>query len=159
MSQFDGAVAGRKLVKIESNPQAAAGELETALSELARARRSFLSGDFDDTVEQAYFSMLHCAKVALGLRGFRNTNLWSLEVGLRHWFIDSVVPADRLPSAHLGHMRDGKTIKDSVHEGKRAQRSEARNLLIWAHDFLRVMFSRLRLQGFEAERVPTQLPG
>ncbi|MDD5567471.1 MAG: hypothetical protein PHH01_04730 [Patescibacteria group bacterium] len=160
MSQFDSAVAGGKLVKIESNPQAAAGELETSLGELARARRSFSSGNLDDVVEQAYFAMLHCARIALGLRGFRSNNVWALGVGLGHLFIDSVDEATaQLPAEHLQHLRDGKTIKDSVYGGTRAQHAEARNLLAWAHDFLRVMFSRLRLQGFEAERVPTQLPG
>ena len=143
-----------RLKAVEPDAEKIATELNTALAELERARACFVSGNWDETATQAYFAMYRCARAALNARGYRDTNLYGLCVGLERIFL---VP-EGLPAAVVKQLKEAKDIKDAVYGGHRATPQHARNLLQWSQSFGKMVFTRVRLPGFDPESIDVSLP-
>ena len=114
MRAFDDCVAKGRLKAMEPDAERVATELQTALGELERARACFVSGNWDETITQAYFSMYRCARAAINARGYRDTNVYGLGVGLQHLFLEP----EELPLAFLKQLREAKDYKDAVYGGQ-----------------------------------------
>ncbi len=151
---FEQCLARGRLKAIEPDAELIASELNTALEEFERARTCFVSGNWDETATQAYFAMYRCARAALNARGYRDTNLFGLCVGLERVFL---VP-EGLPLAVVKQLRDAKDIKDAVYCGHRATAQHARSLLQWSLNFGRMVFARIRLPGFDPASIDVSLP-
>jgi uncharacterized protein (UPF0332 family) len=154
MAAFEDCLAKGRLKKIEPDIEKVAHELATAKEELERARSSIASGNWNDTAMQSYFAMTRCARAAINARGYRDTNLYGLEVGLKRLFVET----GELPDTIGKQIRDAKDVKDAVYNGRRATPDEARRLLGWMQTFAKAVFARLALPGFDAEEVPTNIP-
>lgn len=154
MDSFEQCLARGRLKAIEPDAELIASELNTALAEYERARTCYVSGNWDETATQAYFAMYRCARAALNARGYRDTNLFGLCVGLERVFL---VP-EGLPLAVIKQLRDAKDIKDAVYSGHRATAQHARSLLQWAQGFARTVFARVRLPGFDPTSIDISLP-
>ncbi len=154
MDPFEDCVAKGRLKPIEPDAERVATELNRALEELERARACYVSGNWDETAMQAYFSMYRCARAAINARGYRDTNLYGLCVGLERLFLEK----EDLPAEIVKQLREAKDIKDAVYNGHRATPHHARNLLLWCQRFAKIIFTRIRLPGFEDVVIETELP-
>jgi hypothetical protein len=151
---FEQCLARGRLKASEPDAERVAAELNTALAELARARACFVSGNWDETATQAYFAMYRCARAAINARGYRDTNLFGLSVGLERLFL---VP-EGLPMAVTKQMREAKDVKDAVYAGHRATAQQARSVLLWSQGLAKMVFTRVRLPGFDPNTIDDSLP-
>lgn len=151
---FEDCLAKGRLKKIEPDAERVAAELATAKEELERARACYIGGNWDEAATQAYFAMYRCARAAINSRGYRDTNLYGLCVGLQRLFVE---PED-LPESVVKQIREAKDIKDAVYDGHRASPQGARNLLQWAQTFAKGVFSRISLPGFDPDSIDTGMP-
>lgn len=154
MDAFEQCLAIGRLKASEPDAERIATELNTALAELERARACFVSGNWDETATQAYFCMYRCARAALNARGYRDTNLYGLCVGLDRVFLTP----EGLPTAVIKQLKEAKDIKDAVYSGHRATPQHARNLLQWCQNFAKMVFTRVRLPGFDPASIDVALP-
>lgn len=154
MKAFENCLARGRLKAIEPDAERVANELEKAKEELERARAAYLRSNLDETVTQAYFAMSRCARAAINSRGYRDTNLYGLLIGIEHLFVES----EEFPRAVIKQIRDAKDAKDAVYNGHRASGHAARNALQWSLLLAKEVFTRLALPGFDAEGMETTLP-
>jgi uncharacterized protein (UPF0332 family) len=154
MKPFEDCVAKGRLKKIEPDIERVAHELETAKEELSRARTAFALRRWDETATQAYFAMSRCARAAINARGYRDTNLYGLCVGLQALFVD----AGDLAEQTVKQLRDAKDLKDLVYAGGRASPDKAQNVLTWVQTMAKEVFGQLALPGFDANEIETDLP-
>jgi uncharacterized protein (UPF0332 family) len=151
---FDQCVARGRLKPAEPDAERIAAELQTALAELERARACFVSGNWDETATQAYFAMYRSARAAIHARGYVDTNLFGLCVGLERLFI---VP-EGLSLAMVRQLREAKDVKDAVYAGHRATSHQARAMLLWSQSLAKMVISRVRLPGFDPDSIDDSLP-
>jgi uncharacterized protein (UPF0332 family) len=154
MSAFDDCLTKGRLKKIDPDVELIARELGTAKEELERARLSCASGNWNDTAMQSYFVLTRCARAAVNARGYKDTNLYGLQIALEHLFIE---PGE-LDKAITKQIRDAKDVKDAVYSGRRSSPYESKQMLMWAQKFAKFVFGRLALPGFDGEQVPTNIP-
>ncbi|MBM3317461.1 MAG: HEPN domain-containing protein [Candidatus Eisenbacteria bacterium] len=154
MAAFDDCLAKGRLKKIEPDINHVARELQTAKDELERARMSCGSGNWNEVAMQSYFVLTRCARAAIHARGYKDTNLYGLQVAIEHLFIQT----GELEKDITKQIRDAKDVKDTVYHGRRATALEARNMIAAAQRFAKFVFGRLALPGFDAEQIPTNIP-
>lgn len=154
MKAFENCLARGRLKAIEPDAERVGRELEKAREELERARAAFLRKNWDETVTQAYFAMSRCARAAINSRGYRDTNLYGLLIGIEHLFVET----DEFPRPVIKQIRDAKDAKDAVYNGHRASAHAARNALQWSLLLAKEVFTRLSLPGFDVEEMSTALP-
>ena len=154
MAAFDDCLTKGRLKKIDPDVELIARELGTAKEELERARLSCASGNWNDTAMQSYFVLTRCARAAVNARGYKDTNLYGLQIALEHLFIE---PGE-LDKAITKQIRDAKDVKDAVYSGRRSSPYESKQMLMWAQKFAKFVFGRLALPGFDGEQVPTNIP-
>ncbi len=154
MNPFDDCVAKGRLKKVEPDIERVARELATAQDELQRARTSFAANRWDETVTQSYFAMSRCARAAINARGYRDTNLYGLCVGLQALFVDK----GDLPENTVKQIREAKDLKDLVYAGGRVSPDKARRALAWLLVLAKAIFTQLALPGFDGDAIETTLP-
>lgn len=154
MDPFEDCVKKGRLKAIEPDAERVASELERAREELERARACYVNGNWDEATMQSYFAMYRCARAAINSRGYRDTNLYGLCHGLQRLFIDP----EGLSGETVKRIREAKDVKDAVYSGHRASPRSARNLLAWALELAKGVFSRISLPGFDADAIELALP-
>lgn len=154
MSAFENCIVRNRLKAIEPDPERMAGELAKATEELDRARSGFLARKYRDSVTQSYFAMLRCARAGLNARGYRDTNLYGLCIGIEELWVET----GDLEKNVVDQLRKAKDVKDSAYNGYPISQDQAKALLVWAQDLGREIFSRLSLPGFDADSIATGLP-
>lgn len=154
MDVFQDCLTKGRIKQIEPDVNLAAKELDTAREELQRARAGYAAGRWDEAVTQGYFALHRCARAAIASRGYKDTNLYGLLIALEHLFIEPGL----LPPATTKQIRQAKDIKDSVYDSRRATFYEARQVLQWALEMAKAIFTRLALPGFDGASIDTDLP-
>ncbi len=154
MDPFEDCLAKGRLKEVETDPEKIAAELDTAREELARARSAYGDGNWGAAVTQGYFALYRAAKAALLAKGYRETNLYGLTVGLKRLFVEP----GKIPEQVIHQIRDAKDAKDLIYDGGRSNRGEARQIVSWAQHLLKRVFELLMLPGFEPDSIDTTLP-
>jgi hypothetical protein len=98
--------------------------------------------------------LTRCARAAVNARGYKDTNLYGLQIALEHLFIE---PGE-LDKAITKQIRDAKDVKDAVYSGRRSSPYESKQMLMWAQKFAKFVFGRLALPGFDGEQIPIDIP-
>ncbi len=153
-SSFENCIARNRLKPIEPDPEKMAIELGKAMEELERARSGYLARKYRDSVTQSYFAMLRCARAGLNARGYRDTNLYGLCVGLDELWVKT----EDLQKSAIDHLRKAKDVKDSAYNGYPISPDQAKLLLTWAQTMSREILVRLALPGFEGDTIQTDIP-
>lgn len=152
MDRFADCIAKGRLKPVDSDLKRVADEVRSALGELERARGRYRGGVWDEATTQAYFALYRAAHAALLSKGYRDTNLYGLGIGLLHLFPDDINKAD------IDRLRDAKAVKDGVYASGRSSRQEAAQLLGWAQPFLRRVLALLALPDFDPAVIEASLP-
>lgn len=130
MDAFDSCLKNGRLTPREPDRVQIAREVETATSELGRARSCFADGRFEECVVQGYFATYRLMRALLFQAGYRDTNLYSLTAGVeRLW-----VRVGKLDARLLEILRLAKDQKDLVQQGGRCTRKETQLILSGAEE-------------------------
>ena len=154
MSAFENCIARNRLKPIDPDPEKMAGELTKAVEELIRARSGYLARKYRNSVTQSYFAMLRCARAGLNARGYRDTNLYGLCIGIEELWVET----GDLQKNVVDQLRKAKDVKDSAYNGYPISQDQARALLDWSQNLGKEIFSRLALPGFNADELKTGIP-
>lgn len=146
MDAFESCLKNGRLKKVESDPEKIGKEVETAVSELVRARGCFVDGNYEECIIQAYFSMNRTLRILLVNAGYRDTNLYSLVAGLDRLFVQT----GRMESSLLEILKLAKDQKDLVQEGARCSRKETRLILNGAEEAMDHVRDVLQLDDIPA---------
>lgn len=152
VDRFADCIAKGRLKQIDADAQRIAAEVRSALGELERARGRYRGGIWDEATTQAYFALYRAAHAALLFKGYHDTNLYGLGIGLRQLYPDDITAED------IDRLRDAKAVKDAVYASGRSTRQESTQLLSWALPFVRRVLTLLALPEFDPAAVETALP-
>ena len=154
MDAFEDCVVKGRLKKIDADVERVAQELTTAREELEEGLAAFEKGNWAKISVQAYFAMSHCARGALASHGFRDTNFYALCTGIQRLFVEEGV----LEKDAIKQLKAAKELKDGVYDHQRVTPHEARRVYGWALEFVKALFQRLALPGFDADELPATMP-
>jgi|GEM_PF-2403226 len=154
MTAFENCIARNRLKPLDPDPEKMAIELGKALEELDRARSGLLARKYRDSVTQSYFAMLRCARAGLNSRGYRDTNLYGLCIGLEELWVKT----GDLEKSIIDHLRKAKDVKDSAYNGYPISPDQAKMLLNWAQVMGKEIISRLALPGFNGDDIQIGMP-
>ncbi len=146
MDAFDSCLRNGRLKKAEPDPDKIEKEVETAVSELSRARGCFVDGNYEECVVQSYFAMNRNLRVMLLQAGYRDTNLYSLVAGLDRLYVQTA----RMEAHLLEILKLAKDQKDLVQEGARCGRKETRLILGGAEEAMGLVRDMLGLDDIPA---------
>lgn len=143
MDAFDNCLRNGRLQAREPDPDLIQREVETAMSELARARTCFADGRLEECVVQGYFSMYRLLRALLLQTGYRDSNLFSLSTGIERLFA-TVEGMTGL----VAILREAKDRKDLVQQGGRTSRKDAKTILDGAEETYRITKGLIALARF-----------
>lgn len=143
MDPFHTCVKNGRLVPEAAKRTELLREKKTAEQEQLRASSRFDEGRFADAVVQGYFASYRALRVALRLAGYRDTNLFSLLVGLDHLYVQT----GKMDPELLDRLREGKEWKDLAQSSGRAERRQARLLVDAAVRAVRIVRDAFALGG------------
>lgn len=98
--------------------------------------------------------MYRACQAALLSRGFTNTNLYGLCVGLDALFAQP----DHLPVDIAKRIREAKTAKDAAYEWGHSSAADARRVLGWTVEGVREILKTLAVPGVDWTLVEPDLP-
>jgi uncharacterized protein (UPF0332 family) len=130
LDAFDSCLRNGRLKRVEPDSEKINKEVQTAITELSRARGCFTDCNYEECVIQSYFSMNRALKIMLLHAGYRDTNLYSLVAGLERLYVQT----GRMESNLLEILKLAKDQKDLVQEGARCGRKETRLILSGAEE-------------------------
>ncbi len=155
LDRFEDCLKKGRLKPTESTPELVRDEIRRSLAELERGRSRHASGAWDDALMQGFFAAYRSAQAALRSRGYRDTNMYGLCVGLQHLFVEPGL----LASQSVDLLREAKDQKDLVYEGgNRATAQEAHDMVLWAAAFVRRILEILAIPEFDPGKVDVSLP-
>lgn len=146
MDPFDDCLNKGRLRAVEPDPDTIMSEMLVAREELGRARSRSNERRYEDCLVQSYFAMFRAAKALLRKRGYKDTNLYSLLVGLRKLYVET----GDLEAHHVSMLSSGKEQKDLVYEGARCSPRDTRALLRNSEVFLGKAVKLLGLESLFA---------
>ena len=141
MDAFDGCIRNGRLKRAEPDSDKTEKEIQTAISELGRARACYAEGNYEECVVQSYFAMNRLLRVLLVQAGYRDTNLYSLVAGIDRLYVQD----GKMESSLLEILKLAKDQKDLVQEGARCGRKETRLILAGADEAMEIVREQLEL--------------
>ncbi len=149
---FDSCLRNGRLKRAEMDPSRVDKEVQTAVSELGRARACYTEGNYEECVVQSYFSMNRIFRVLLLQTGYRDTNLYSLVAGVDRLYVQ----AGKMENHLLEILKLAKDQKDLVQEGARSGRKETRLILAGAEESMEVAREQLDLGEIPELDLPSE---
>jgi uncharacterized protein (UPF0332 family) len=146
LDAFDSCLRNGRLKQVEPDMEKIAKEVETAVSELSRARACFVDGNYEECIIQSYFSMNRTLRIMMVHAGYRDTNLYSLVAGMDRLYVQT----GRMESSLLEILKLAKDQKDLVQEGARCGRKETRLILNGAEESMDHVRDLLQLDDIPA---------
>lgn len=155
MDRFEDCLEKGRLKRAEPTAEFVGDSIRRALEELARGRSRYAGGAWDDALLQGFFAAYRAAQAALRARGYRDTNLYGLCIGLQNLFVEP----GNLDAGSVDRLREAKDQKDLVYEGGvRATPQEAHDMVLWAATFIRRILEILAIPEFDPAKVEVELP-
>lgn len=155
MDRFEDCLKKGRLKRVESTPDLVADAIRKALAELERGRSRHANAAWDDALMQGFFAAYRAAQAALRARGYRDTNMYGLCIGLEHLFVEPGL----LDATSVERLREAKDQKDLVYEGGlRATPQEAHDVVLWAAALVRRILEILAIPEFDPAKVEVALP-
>ncbi len=130
--EFKNCLQQGRIKTFSRGPALASKELDIAVSDLERARKTLKDGDYKWATIQLYYSMFHCARALLLARGYREHNHYCLIVAMRALYVGT----KKLPVALIDALQEAKGLRqDADYYGKWSKKG-CKKLLKHAADFL-----------------------
>jgi uncharacterized protein (UPF0332 family) len=107
-------------------------EIDSAASDLKRAKKTYMDGDYKWATIQLYYSMFHSARALLYSRNLREHSHFCLVTAIRTLFVET----EEFPSELLKGFKEAKSLREDADYYGRWSRKGCQRLLETAHRFL-----------------------
>ncbi len=107
-------------------------EIETAISDLKRAKKTFEENDYKWATVQIYYSMFHSARALLYSNNLREHSHYCLIAAVRTLFIDT----GKIPVHFIEALQEAKNLREDADYYSRWSKVGCEKLLKTAEEFL-----------------------
>jgi len=108
-------------------------ELETAVFDLGRARKSFKDGDYKWATIQVYYAMFHAARALLYAKNYREHSHFCLIAAIRMLY----VVTKQFPANLLEALQEAKSLREEADYHNRWSKAGCEKLLNSAEEFIK----------------------
>ena len=110
----------------------ASREIETAISDLERAKKTFGDNDYKWATIQIYYSMFHSARALLYTKNLREHGHFCLIAAIKALYVET----KQLPTVLLEALQEAKNLREDADYYNRWSAEGCKRLLKLAEDFL-----------------------
>lgn len=107
-------------------------ELETAASDLERAKKTYKEGDYKWATIQIYYAMFHSARALLYANNLREHSHFCLIVAIKSLYVET----GKLPNYLLEAIQEAKNLREDADYYDRWSKQGCEKLLKLAEEFL-----------------------
>jgi uncharacterized protein (UPF0332 family) len=107
-------------------------ELETAKSDLERAKKTHKEGDYKWATIQIYYSMFHSARALLYAKKLREHSHYCLIAAIKTLYVET----KKIPSSLLEGLQEAKNLREEADYYNRWSQAGCEKLLKLAEEFL-----------------------
>jgi uncharacterized protein (UPF0332 family) len=130
--EYDGCVKKGKIKPFSRGRTLAPKELDTAASDLERARKTYQEGDFKWATIQIYYSMFHSARALLYAKNLREHSHYCLIAAIKELY----VAKKQLPVYLLEGLQEAKNLREDADYYSRWSKQGCEKLLKLAEELL-----------------------
>lgn len=130
--EYDECIKKGKITSFSRGNSLASNELETAKSDLERARKTYQDGDYKWTTIQIYYSMFHSARALLYTKNLREHSHFCLIEAIRTLFVET----KQLPVHLLEGLQEAKSLREEADYYNRWSNKGCEKLLKITKEFL-----------------------
>jgi uncharacterized protein (UPF0332 family) len=131
-SQYQVCLKKGKIKPFSRGKALVAKELETAVSDLDRAKKTFVEGDFKWATIQVYYSMFHSARALLYSKNLKEHSHFCLIAAIKELFVE----AKLMPIQLVEALQEAKDLREEADYYHRWSKQGCERLLKSAQEFL-----------------------
>jgi uncharacterized protein (UPF0332 family) len=110
----------------------AAKELETAVSDLDSAEKTFSGGNYKWATIQVYYAMFHAARALIYSKNMRERSHYCLVIAVEEIFVTTKI----VPATLLEALKEAKNLREDADYYNRWSEAGCRRLLTSAQEFI-----------------------
>lgn len=133
--EYDDCLKRGKIKPFSRGNALAPGELETAASDLERARKTYSENDYKWATIQVYYSMFHSARALLYAKNLREHSHFCLISAIKTLYVDTKI----IPSYLLERLQEAKNLREEADYYNRWSQAGCERLLQAAEEFLSIV--------------------
>lgn len=130
--EYDGCLKRGKIKLFSRGKTLAPKELETAKSDLERARKTYKEGDYKWATIQVYYSMFHAARALLYMQNLREHSHYCLLQAIKSLYVDT----KKIPGHYIEAFQQAKNLREDADYYNRWSEKGCEKLLEAAEEFL-----------------------
>lgn len=130
--EYEDCIKRGKIKPFSRGKTLAGKEIETAISDLERAKKTYLERDYKWATIQIYYSMFHGARALLYIKNLREHSHFCLILAIRALYVDT----KQLPVKLLEGLQEAKNLREDADYYNRWSQDGCSRLLKLAEDFL-----------------------
>jgi len=130
--EYDNCLKKGKIKTFSRGKALAPKEIETAMTDLARARKTFKEGDYKWATIQIYYSMFHSARALLYSNNLREHSHFCLIAAIRTLFVDT----GKIPGHFIEALQEAKNLREDADYYNRWSKQGCEKLLETAEELL-----------------------
>jgi len=130
--EYEGCLKRGKIKPFSRGKALAPKELETAKSDLERARKTHKEGDYKWATIQVYYSMFHSARALLYAQDLREHSHYCLLQAMKSLYVDT----KKIPGHHIEAFQQAKDLREDADYYNRWSEKGCEKLLKAAEEFL-----------------------
>jgi len=115
-------------------------EIETAKSDLERAKKTYNEGDYKWATIQIYYSMFHSARALLYAKNLREHSHYCLIAAIKTLYVET----KQIPTSFLEGLQEAKNLREEADYYNRWSQVGCEKLLGLAEDFLNKVKSLIK---------------
>ncbi len=130
--EYDDCIKRGKIKPFSRGSALASKELDTAFSDLERAKKTYNEGDYKWATIQTYYSMFHSARALLYVKNLREHSHFCLIAAIKALYVET----NQLPLHLLEGFQEAKNLREDADYYNRWSKQGCEKLLKLAEDFL-----------------------
>ena len=138
--EYDGCLKRGKIKPFSRGKTLSPKELETAKTDLERARKTFKDGDYKWATIQVYYSMFHSARALLYFRNMREHSHYCLLKAIGSLYVNT----KKIPRCYMEAFKEAKDLREDADYYNRWSEKGCERLLKSAEEFLEKAASILK---------------
>ena len=131
--EYDGCLKRGKIKPFSRGKTLSPKELETAKTDLERARKTFKDGDYKWATIQVYYSMFHSARALLYAQNLREHSHYCLLQAMKSLFLDT----KKISGHYIEAFQQAKDLREDADYYNRWSEKGCEKLLKAAEEFLK----------------------
>jgi len=131
-SEYNECLQKGKIKPFSRGSALAAKELETAVSDLDSAEKTFSDGNYKWATIQVYYAMFHAARSLLYSMNMRERSHYCLVIAVKELFVNTKL----IPASLLEALKEAKSLREDADYYNRWSEAGCRRLLANASEFI-----------------------